>query len=250
MRIPGTKEHHPGSMLSEENEEAASAATIACARAREYCPSAVRLSSDLLVDADGAVKHRIGIAALVPDRLKHPRGQRIKFALNRVLRTQLRVLQQGDEQKRCGGERGSGGLLVGSAGADDVASKPGKHERYTEREERGRAREVGGTLRNKPTATIRFAACAWMLQGHPNGTVRRASIGNREVTRLGRRDELRDRHPSPAPHREAGELETNASRDELKRALREHRERTRQHVANLKQCFTLSAKMSTTRPVR
>jgi ferritin-like metal-binding protein YciE len=35
------------------------------------------------------------------------------------------------------------------------------------------------------------------------------------------------------------ELEEAAQREEIKRALREHREETRQHVANIKQCFEL-----------
>ena len=35
------------------------------------------------------------------------------------------------------------------------------------------------------------------------------------------------------------ELEEHANRDEVKRALREHREETRQHVTNIEQCFKL-----------
>ena len=35
------------------------------------------------------------------------------------------------------------------------------------------------------------------------------------------------------------ELEEHANRDEVKRALREHREETRQHVTNIEQCFNL-----------
>ncbi len=35
------------------------------------------------------------------------------------------------------------------------------------------------------------------------------------------------------------ELEEHANRDEIKRALREHREETRQHVTNVEQCFKL-----------
>ena len=35
------------------------------------------------------------------------------------------------------------------------------------------------------------------------------------------------------------ELERRANRAEIKQALREHREQTRQHVANVEQCFTL-----------
>ena len=35
------------------------------------------------------------------------------------------------------------------------------------------------------------------------------------------------------------ELEEHANRDEVKRALREHREETRQHVTNVEQCFNL-----------
>lgn len=35
------------------------------------------------------------------------------------------------------------------------------------------------------------------------------------------------------------ELEEHANRDEIKRALREHREETRQHVTNIEQCFKL-----------
>ena len=35
------------------------------------------------------------------------------------------------------------------------------------------------------------------------------------------------------------ELEQHANRDEIKRALREHREQTRQHVINIEQCFQL-----------
>ena len=35
------------------------------------------------------------------------------------------------------------------------------------------------------------------------------------------------------------ELEEHANRDEIKRALREHREETRQHVTNIEQCFEL-----------
>lgn len=35
------------------------------------------------------------------------------------------------------------------------------------------------------------------------------------------------------------ELEEHANRDEIKRALREHREETRQHVTNIEQCFQL-----------
>jgi ferritin-like metal-binding protein YciE len=34
-------------------------------------------------------------------------------------------------------------------------------------------------------------------------------------------------------------LEASAQRDDIKRALRDHRDETRQHVANLEQCFTL-----------
>ena len=36
-----------------------------------------------------------------------------------------------------------------------------------------------------------------------------------------------------------GELEEHANRDEIKSALRAHREETRQHVSNLEQCFKL-----------
>jgi ferritin-like metal-binding protein YciE len=36
-----------------------------------------------------------------------------------------------------------------------------------------------------------------------------------------------------------GDLEASAQRDDIKRAFRDHREETRQHVANLEQCFTL-----------
>ena len=36
-----------------------------------------------------------------------------------------------------------------------------------------------------------------------------------------------------------GELDEHAQRDEIKQALRKHREETRQHVANLEQCFQL-----------
>ena len=36
-----------------------------------------------------------------------------------------------------------------------------------------------------------------------------------------------------------GELEEHARRDEIKQALRQHREETRQHVANVEQCFKL-----------
>jgi ferritin-like metal-binding protein YciE len=35
------------------------------------------------------------------------------------------------------------------------------------------------------------------------------------------------------------ELEEHANRDEVKRALREHREETRQHVTSIEQCFEL-----------
>ena len=35
------------------------------------------------------------------------------------------------------------------------------------------------------------------------------------------------------------ELEEHANRDEIKRALRTHREETRQHVSNIERCFTL-----------
>lgn len=35
------------------------------------------------------------------------------------------------------------------------------------------------------------------------------------------------------------DLETRAQRDDIKRAFRAHRDETRQHVANLEQCFTL-----------
>jgi ferritin-like metal-binding protein YciE len=35
------------------------------------------------------------------------------------------------------------------------------------------------------------------------------------------------------------ELEETAKREEIKQALRQHREETRQHVANIKQCFEL-----------
>src|ERR1700727_2258538 len=35
------------------------------------------------------------------------------------------------------------------------------------------------------------------------------------------------------------ELEEHATRDEIKRALRTHREETRQHVSNIERCFTL-----------
>jgi ferritin-like metal-binding protein YciE len=35
------------------------------------------------------------------------------------------------------------------------------------------------------------------------------------------------------------ELEAHAQRDDIKRAFRDHRDETRQHVANLEQCFTL-----------
>jgi ferritin-like metal-binding protein YciE len=35
------------------------------------------------------------------------------------------------------------------------------------------------------------------------------------------------------------ELEEAANRDEIKQALRQHREETRQHVANIEQCFKL-----------
>jgi ferritin-like metal-binding protein YciE len=35
------------------------------------------------------------------------------------------------------------------------------------------------------------------------------------------------------------ELEEHANRDEIKHALREHREETRQHVTNIEQCFKL-----------
>lgn len=36
-----------------------------------------------------------------------------------------------------------------------------------------------------------------------------------------------------------GELEEHAQRDEIKQALREHREETRQHAKNIEQCFQL-----------
>jgi ferritin-like metal-binding protein YciE len=36
-----------------------------------------------------------------------------------------------------------------------------------------------------------------------------------------------------------GDLEAGAQRDDVKRAFRDHRDETRQHVANLEQCFTL-----------
>lgn len=35
------------------------------------------------------------------------------------------------------------------------------------------------------------------------------------------------------------DLETSAQRDHIKRAFRDHRDETRQHVANLEQCFAL-----------
>jgi ferritin-like metal-binding protein YciE len=35
------------------------------------------------------------------------------------------------------------------------------------------------------------------------------------------------------------DLETSAQRPDIKRALRHHRDETRQHIANLEQCFTL-----------
>jgi ferritin-like metal-binding protein YciE len=35
------------------------------------------------------------------------------------------------------------------------------------------------------------------------------------------------------------DLEASAQHDDIKRALRDHRDETRQHVANLEQCFTL-----------
>ncbi len=35
------------------------------------------------------------------------------------------------------------------------------------------------------------------------------------------------------------DLEASAQRDDVKRAFRDHRDETRQHVANLEQCFTL-----------
>jgi hypothetical protein len=52
--------------------------------------------------------------------------------LNRVVSSQLGVLQQCDQQEGGGGERGSGCLLVGSAGTKHVASEPGEHRREAE----------------------------------------------------------------------------------------------------------------------
>ena len=43
-----------------------------------------------------------------------------------------------------------------------------------------------------------------------------------------------------------GELEEHAHRDEIKQALRQHREETRQHVLNVEQCFKLLGRRSTT----
>jgi hypothetical protein len=122
-------------------------------------------SSDLFVDTDGALEHRAGVVAFVSDCFEHPGGQRIELALNRVVSSQLGVLQQCDEQECGGGQRGSGCLLVGSAGTKGVPSEPREHEREAGREEGRRAREVRCALGEfvKAAATVCFTASDGML---------------------------------------------------------------------------------------
>src|SRR5450755_1828499 len=144
-----------------------------------WVATAMPWCSYLFVDADGALEHRAGVVAFVPDCFEHPGGQRVELALNRVVSSQLGVLQQRDQQEGGGGERGSGCLLVGSAGTKRVPSEPGEHEREAEHEEGRRAREIRCPLGDfvKAATTVCFTASDGMLQRHqcPSTTTRLAA---------------------------------------------------------------------------
>ena len=101
---------------------------------------------ELLVDADRALEHRVGLAALVADRLEHAGGERIELALDGRLGAELGVLQQCDEQQCDGRQRGADRLLVARTGVEDVSRQPGDDEADAEGEEERRAGEVGRAL--------------------------------------------------------------------------------------------------------